>query len=129
MVLLPNTPENWRENARTLAWICQFAYYQDGPAHLEFTKLGFTGFPQFQEKLRAELSAQLQNPISKHDRWSAEAPDTHILNRFATAAIDNLGGNRDHVVADLAEREIEGRAELVVRAGWKILQLPLRMVQ
>lgn len=75
-------------------------------------KLGFTGFPAFQEKLRAELSAQLQNPIAKHDRWSAEAPDTHILNRFATAAMDNLSGSlklMDHrsfdaIVALLADR-------------------------
>src|SRR5436190_6032275 len=51
-------------------------------------KLGFTGFPAFQERLRAELTAQLQNPISKHDRWSADAPDAHVLNRFATAAMD-----------------------------------------
>jgi len=66
-------------------------------------KLGFSGFPAFQEKLRAELSAQLQNPIAKHDRWSADAPDTHILNRFATAAIDNLGGSlklMDHRIFD-----------------------------
>jgi DNA-binding MurR/RpiR family transcriptional regulator len=76
-------------------------------------KLGFSGFPAFQERLRAELSAQLQNPIAKHDRWSAQAPDTHILNRFATAAIENLSGSlklMDHrsfdaVVALLADRK------------------------
>ena len=75
-------------------------------------KLGFAGFPAFQERLRAELSAQLQNPIAKHDRWSAQAPDAHILNRFATAAIENLSGSlklMDHrgfdaVVALLADR-------------------------
>ena len=37
-------------------------------------KIGFAGFPSFQGQLRAELSAQLQNPIAKHDRWSADAP-------------------------------------------------------
>jgi DNA-binding MurR/RpiR family transcriptional regulator len=75
-------------------------------------KLGFAGFPAFQEALRAELSARLQNPIAKHDRWSAEAPDTHILNRFATAAMENLSGSlklMDHrsfdaIVALLADR-------------------------
>ncbi|MBI2718696.1 MAG: MurR/RpiR family transcriptional regulator [Rhizobiales bacterium] len=75
-------------------------------------KLGFSGFPAFQERLRAELSAQLQNPIAKHDRWSADAPDTHILNRFATAAMENLSGSlklMDHrsfdaVVALLTDR-------------------------
>lgn len=56
-------------------------------------KLGFTGYPAFQEELRAELSARLQNPISKHNRWSSKAPDTHILNRFANAAMENLSGS------------------------------------
>lgn len=76
-------------------------------------KLGFSGFPSFQEELRAELSAQLQNPISKHDRWSADAPDTHILNRFASAAMENLSGSLklldhrafDAVVTLLADRK------------------------
>ena len=76
-------------------------------------KLGFAGFPSFQEELRAELSAQLQNPISKHDRWSADAPDTHILNRFATAAMGNLSSSLklldhrafDAIVTLLADRK------------------------
>ena len=76
-------------------------------------KLGFAGFPSFQEELRAELSAQLQNPISKHDRWSADAPDTHILNRFATAAMENLSSSLklldhrafDAIVTLLADRK------------------------
>lgn len=75
-------------------------------------KLGFAGFPALQEKLRSELSAQLQNPIAKHDRWTAAAPDTHILNRFATAAMDNLSASLklldprafDAIVALLADR-------------------------
>ena len=76
-------------------------------------KLGFPGFPALQEELRSELSAQLQNPIAKHERWAADAPDTHILNKFATAAMENLSGSlklMDHrafdaVVALLADRK------------------------
>ena len=76
-------------------------------------KLGFAGFPALQEELRSELSAQLQNPITKHERWAADAPDTHILNKFATAAMENLSGSlklMDHrafdaVVALLADRK------------------------
>jgi DNA-binding MurR/RpiR family transcriptional regulator len=76
-------------------------------------KLGFAGFPALQEELRSELSAQLQNPIAKHERWAADAPDTHILNKFATAAMENLSGSlklMDHrafdaVVALLADRK------------------------
>jgi DNA-binding MurR/RpiR family transcriptional regulator len=76
-------------------------------------KLGFTGFPAFQAALRAELSARLQNPIAKHERWAAAAPDTHILNRFAAAAMENLGSSLklmnhrdfDRVAALLADRK------------------------
>jgi DNA-binding MurR/RpiR family transcriptional regulator len=53
-------------------------------------KLGFGGFPDLQAALRAELEAILSDPIAKHDRWAADAPDTHILNRFADAAMENL---------------------------------------
>lgn len=76
-------------------------------------KLGFPGFPALQEELRSELSARLQTPISKHERWAAEAPDAHILNKFATAAMENLSGSlklMDHrafdaIVALLADRK------------------------
>lgn len=53
-------------------------------------KLGFGGFPEMQATLRAELEATLSNPITKHDRWAENAPDTHILNRFADAVMDNM---------------------------------------
>lgn len=53
-------------------------------------KLGFGGFPHLQAALRTELEATISNPIAKHDRWAAEAPDTHILNRFADMAMDNM---------------------------------------
>lgn len=53
-------------------------------------KLGFEGFADFQETLRNELSAQISDPIRKRDRWAAEAPDSHILNRFTDAVTTNL---------------------------------------
>lgn len=53
-------------------------------------KLGFSGFPDLQAALRAELEATISNPIAKHDRWAADAPDTHILNRFADMVMSNL---------------------------------------
>lgn len=53
-------------------------------------KLGFSGFPDLQSALRDELEATLSNPIAKHDRWLEAAPDTHILNRFADAVMENL---------------------------------------
>lgn len=53
-------------------------------------KLGFAGFPQMQAALRTELEATLSNPIAKHNLWAENAPDTHILNRFADAVMDNM---------------------------------------
>ncbi len=88
-------------------------------------KLGFAGFPAFQEELRAELSAQLQNPISKHDRWSAEAPDTHILNRFASAAMENLSGSlklMDHRVFDSIVALLADRKRRIHAGGGRITQ-------
>ena len=53
-------------------------------------KLGFGGFPELQAALRAEVEATISNPISKHNRWAENAPDTHILNRFADAVMENM---------------------------------------
>lgn len=53
-------------------------------------KLGFKGFPEFQIQLRRELEAKITGPIAKHDTWAQKAPDSHILNRFAEAVIDNI---------------------------------------
>jgi DNA-binding MurR/RpiR family transcriptional regulator len=86
-------------------------------------KLGFSGFPAFQERLRAELSAQLQNPIAKHDRWAADAPDTHILNRFATAAMENLSGSlklMDHRSFDAVVALLVDRRRRIHIAGGRI---------
>lgn len=86
-------------------------------------KLGFSGFPAFQDELRAELSAQLQNPITKHDKWSAEAPDAHILNRFATAALENLSGSLkllDHRVFDQVVALLNDRKRHVLIGGGRI---------
>jgi DNA-binding MurR/RpiR family transcriptional regulator len=53
-------------------------------------KLGFKGFHEFQDALRDELEAKISNPIVKHDRWAENAPDAHILNRFADSVVQNL---------------------------------------
>ncbi|WP_342643524.1 MurR/RpiR family transcriptional regulator [Rhodoligotrophos ferricapiens] len=53
-------------------------------------KLGFTGYPEFQEALRSELAAQFSTPLTKYARGASRAPDGHMLNRFSGAVIDNL---------------------------------------
>lgn len=53
-------------------------------------KMGFKGFPEFQEQLRRELEDKISGPIDKHDRWAGNAPDTHILNRYTDAVMSNI---------------------------------------
>lgn len=60
-------------------------------------KLGYDGFPDLQAQLRTEVEATLSNPIAKFDRWSSGAPETHIINRFADAAIENLRNTLRHL--------------------------------
>ncbi|KQY27089.1 MULTISPECIES: MurR/RpiR family transcriptional regulator [Rhizobium/Agrobacterium group] len=72
-------------------------------------KLGFRGFPDFQSHLRQELEATISNPINKHDRWAANAPGTHILNRFADATINNLRAT----LAQLETAEFDGAAAMI----------------
>lgn len=53
-------------------------------------KLGFNGYQELQAALRAEVEETISNPISKHDRWAENAPDSHIINRFADAVMENM---------------------------------------
>ena len=62
-------------------------------------KLGFGGFPEMQGQLRHELEATISDPLTKHDKWAEDAPDTHILNRFADNVIDNLRNTLKHLNA------------------------------
>ena len=53
-------------------------------------KLGYNGFPEFQEALRQELRDKVSDPIAKRATWAGAAPDEHILNRFTEAVIGNI---------------------------------------
>jgi DNA-binding MurR/RpiR family transcriptional regulator len=54
-------------------------------------KLGFPGFPSFQQVLRDELDEKISSPLIKREKWVDDAPDEHILNRFTKAVVDNIG--------------------------------------
>lgn len=85
--LLANYPMNGLGSITTLAEAAEVST----PTVVRMArKLGFSGFPELQAGLRAELEATISNPIAKHDRWAQDAPDTHILNRFADAAMTNM---------------------------------------
>ncbi len=86
-------------------------------------KLGFSGFPDFQSRLHQELEETISNPISKHDRWAADAPGTHILNRFADAVVANMRDSLAHMSIpdfDRAAVELSNRKKPVYLAGGRI---------
>ncbi|MFV0358704.1 MurR/RpiR family transcriptional regulator [Tropicimonas sp.] len=76
-------------------------------------KLGFDGFPDFQEALRAEVAAQIRKPISKHERWLADASPGHALNRFAEVAAANL----HHTLERLDPEQFDEAALLLADTG------------
>lgn len=86
-------------------------------------KLGYKGYAEFQSHLHHELEATLSNPIAKHDRWAANAPGTHVLNRFAEAIMGNLRealGDIDPQSFDAAAGLLADRKRSVYFAGGRI---------
>lgn len=86
-------------------------------------KLGFGGFPELQAQLRAELEATIAGPLAKHDRWAAEAPETHILNRFAEVVTGNLRqtlGQLDPAVFNAVAELLADRGRAVHLVGGRI---------
>lgn len=86
-------------------------------------KLGFSGFPSFQAALRDELEAKISNPLEKHERWSAEVPDTHMLNRFADAILQNLRQTFSHIDPDAFDQACQmlaNRDSAIFIAGGRI---------
>ncbi|WP_218048620.1 MurR/RpiR family transcriptional regulator, partial [Curvivirga aplysinae] len=53
-------------------------------------KLGYDGFPDFQAAVHTELEEKISSPITKFDRWNESAADTHILNEFTDAVMENM---------------------------------------
>jgi DNA-binding MurR/RpiR family transcriptional regulator len=53
-------------------------------------KLGYAGYPEFQERLHEDLGDKLASPLAKHAKWAAGGQDAPTLDRFAAAVFDNL---------------------------------------
>ena len=53
-------------------------------------KIGYTSFTTFQKKLKEELQQTLSDPITKHDHWVSDAPESHVLNKVADTVTTNL---------------------------------------
>ncbi len=86
-------------------------------------KLGYRGYPDYQRYLRSEVETMLVSPIAKHDRWAGGVPDTHMLNRFADAVVQNLQatlGQIDHAEFDAAAALLADPARQVFAMGGRI---------
>lgn len=53
-------------------------------------KLGYSGYPEFQERLHEEVGDKLASPLAKHARSVAADGGAPVLDRFAAAVLDNL---------------------------------------
>lgn len=53
-------------------------------------KLGYSGYPEFQERLHEEVGDRLASPLAKHEKWAGGGQGAPVLDRFAGAVFDNL---------------------------------------
>lgn len=63
-------------------------------------KLGFKGYPQFHAALLQELQAKVSGPTERWANWASEAPETHLLNRFAKSVTGNIETTFSNVDSD-----------------------------
>lgn len=86
-------------------------------------KLGFKGFPQFHQALRKEVEARVSGPAQRRSNWATEAPDDHILNRFGTAVMQNLGqtfANLETASFDQAVQQLANTDQQLYVVGGRI---------
>lgn len=86
-------------------------------------KLGYKGYPDFQNALRGEVEAMLVTPLTKHDLRAGRVPDGHVLNRFAEAMVANLQATLnqiDHDAFDSAARLLADPGRRVFAVGGRI---------
>ena len=84
-------------------------------------KLGFKGYPQFHQALLKELEAKVSGPTQRRAKWASEAPESHLLNRFAqsvTRNIEQTFANIDTESFDAAARQLaQTQRQLYVVGG------------
>lgn len=63
-------------------------------------KLGISGYPQFQARLRDELAQMISGPVAKHETWKTELPEQHILHRYGQQAQENMRTTLDQTAPE-----------------------------
>lgn len=79
-------------------------------------KLGYGGYPGLQAAVRQDLEARLEGPLAKHDRWAAQAPKGHVLNRFADTVMANLQAT----LAQIDQADFDAAAALLADPARKV---------
>ena len=79
-------------------------------------KLGYGGYPGLQAAVREDLEARLEGPLAKHDRWAAQAPEGHVLNRFADAVMANVQAT----LAQIDQADFDAAAALLADPARKV---------
>ena len=86
-VLLDNYPLAGLESLGSVAARAGISH----PSVLRFVnKLGYSGYPAFQDALRAELKSQLQSPLAKKSNHAAHDGEADFLQMFANAICNNV---------------------------------------
>lgn len=88
-------------------------------------KLGFKGYPEFQNTLRKELEEVVSNPIRKRATWVSSAPDRHVLNQFTKEVTENIRRTLDQIdpaAFDLACNLIADPERKIYVMGGRITQ-------
>jgi DNA-binding MurR/RpiR family transcriptional regulator len=73
------------------------------------TKLGFSGYPEFQETLRHEVQARLSSPLTRYRDDQAERGTESVLSDALDVAADNLRATLDV----LSHRDVNEAVEIV----------------
>jgi DNA-binding MurR/RpiR family transcriptional regulator len=63
-------------------------------------KLGFEGFPDFQNAIREEIAARMKEPLAKLEPPKSADHSDHIVSRFAMAASQNINATIDRLDVD-----------------------------
>lgn len=63
-------------------------------------KLGFNGFPDFQEAIREEIAARMKQPLAKLGAGPVAGHETHVVSRFARAISDNINRTLERLDLD-----------------------------
>lgn len=74
-------------------------------------KIGYSSFTTFQKALKDELQQTLSDPITKHDQWAADAPESHVLNKVAETVTTNLRHSLNQISHEQFDAIIELLAE------------------